>query len=444
MPVVRVFAFVPVFPQATLNWRIPFLIIEPVGRHDIPSEGYAAYMEPTMKCYWRVLFVAFAYLAYAGQAHCAELALEGPSYAAASGWPDGQLSFGYEALPRPGEFLLVSGEADLGTVTGSGLAPAPDQVSQVDLSDYEDCSPVWAHRSGIFGEIMLLRARGVEVAYAVPINGAIVPPPAVPVQVGPTAVADPDYSAGFRIGGTGALDDCTSVSLTYSRFQSSSTDTVGTAAPLVLRSLVFHPGTANAGSDFLDAFANSDVKFDLVDADYRAVWSAGDLWAVNYQFGVRYAGLKQDFTGVYSGTGTIDTLVSNMDFDGGGMRVGMDAMRFAGNSGFLIYGKTSASFVAGEFRGRYTQFSDVDPLIVDTTWKAGRVISILDLELGAGWQSCCGRWRVTGGYMVAGWFNSIPQNQWIQAVQTNDFASLSDTMNAITFDGFNVRLEYRW
>ncbi len=397
-----------------------------------------------MKCYWRGLFVALAHLAYAGQAHCEEFANEFLSRPAAAVWPTaGQLSFGYDSQPRPGEFQLVSGEAGLDPVTG--VAQAPGQVGNVDLNAYEECcSPVWAHRSGIFGEIMLLRARGVEVAYAVPINGGIVPPPAVPVQVGPTAVADPDYSAGFRIGGTYALDDCSSVSLTYTRFQSSSVDAVAANAPLVLRSLVFHPGTANAGADFLAAFANSDVKFDLVDADYRGVWAASDLSVVNYLVGVRYAGLGQDFRGVYSGTGTTDTLVSSMNFDGAGMRLGIDGMRFARNSGFLVYGKSSVSFVAGEFRGRYTQSSDVDPIIVDTSWKAGRLISILDLELGAGWQSCCGRWRVSGGYMVAGWFNSIPQNQWIQAVQTNDFAGLSNTMNAITFDGFTTRIEYRW
>jgi hypothetical protein len=391
-----------------------------------------------MKCYWRVLFVALAYLAYAGQAHCQEFT---PSPV----WPTaGQFGFGYAAEPRPGEFQLVSGHEAPDAVTGGGPAQAPDQVGQVDLNACNECTPVWAHRSGVFGEIMALRARGVEVAYAVPINGAIVPPPVVPIQVGPTAVADPDYSAGFRIGGVYALDDCSSISLTYSRFQSSSNDIVSATAPLVLRSLVFHPGTTNAGSDFLNAFANSDVNFDLVDVDYRGVWAADDLSVVNYLVGVRYAGLGQDFRGVYSGTGTTDTLISNMNFDGAGIRLGIDGMRFAGNSGFLVYGKTSASFIAGEFRGRYTQSSDVDPIIVDTSWKAGRLISILDLELGAGWQSCCGRWRVTGGYMVAGWFNSIPQNQWIQAVQTNNFNGLSNTMNPITFDGFTTRVEYRW
>jgi len=110
----------------------------------------------------------------------------------------------------------------------------------------------------------------------------------------------------------------------------------------------------------------------------------------------------------------------------------------------MIYGKSSASFVAGEFRGRYTQSSDVDPIIVDTSWKAGRIVSILDLELGAGWQSACGRWRLSGGYMVSGWFNAIPSNQWIQSVQTNNFVGLGSNINAITFDGLTTRLDYRW
>jgi hypothetical protein len=396
-----------------------------------------------MKSYWRVLFVAMTCLAYAGQARCEEFATAGLSYPA---WPEGQLSFGYAAQPqpRPGEFQLVTGEVGLQAITGDGPALEADQIGDVELNACYYCPPVWAHRSGMFAEIMLLRARGVEVAYAVPIDGAIVPPPAPPIQVGPTAVADPDFSAGFRVGFTYAFDDCSSVSLTYTRFQSSSTDITGTTAPLVLRSLVFHPGTANAGADFLDAFANLDVKFDLVDVDYRGVWVADDLWVVNYLVGARYAGLKQDFMGVYSGTGTTDTLVSNMNFDGAGMRIGLDGMRFARNSGFLVYGKTSASFVAGELRGRYTQSSDVDPIIVDTTWKAGRVLTILEMELGVGWQSCDSRWRVTCGYMMASWNNAIPQNQWINAVQTNNFAGLSNTLNPITFDGFNTRLEYRW
>jgi hypothetical protein len=39
------------------------------------------------------------------------------------------------------------------------------------------CDPPWIHRSGVFGEFLYLRSRDGEVAYAVPVDGAIVPPP---------------------------------------------------------------------------------------------------------------------------------------------------------------------------------------------------------------------------------------------------------------------------
>src|SRR5882757_6747205 len=163
-----------------------------------------------MKCYWRVLFVGLIYLAYAGQAHCEEFAQAQPEqYQGASAWQTAQ----------PSQYRLVNGEANLDAPEGGPLQ-SPVQVGKVDLNACDDCSPVWAHRSGVFGEIMVLRARGAEVAYAVPIDGAIVPPPVPPIQLGPIAVADPDYSAGFRVGGQVALDDCTSVGLAYTRFQS--------------------------------------------------------------------------------------------------------------------------------------------------------------------------------------------------------------------------------
>jgi hypothetical protein len=293
----------------------------------------------------------------------------------------------------------------------------------------------------VFAELLFLRARDAEVAYAVPIDGAIVPPPTPPIQVGPIAVADPDYAAGWRIGGVWALDECSSIVVSWARFESSSNSIASTEAPLVLRSLVFHPGTANAGADFLDAQATNDVDFDLVDIDYRAVWSSDDLWALNYNVGVRYAHLNQDFNALFTNTGTADTLLSKVSFDGAGIKLGLDGERHACNCGLLVYGKAFASFVAGDFRSRYFQASDVDPTIVDTTWKAGRVVTILDLELGAGWQSQCGRVRVTGGYMFSTWLNAIPTDEWIQAVQQNNFVGLNDH---ITFDGFTARVTYNF
>jgi len=337
----------------------------------------------------------------------------------------------YSAMPNA---EVESSPSDRYVAPGKGYAPP-------DMSYCESCPPPpWVHRTGLFADILYLRARDAEVDYVVPINGAIVPPLVAPIQVGPVGVVDPDYTPAYRVGGTWALDECSSVVLTYTRFETTTSDAQTIDAPFVLRSLVLHPGTLNAGADFLDANANLGIDLHLADVDFRAVWDAGDLWVINYLLGARYANLNQDFNGTFTSTGSVDTLATNVNFDGGGIRVGLDGERHSG-CGLLLYGRANASFVGGEFRGRYTQANDLTGTIVDTSWKSGRLVSILDLEIGAGWQNCNGRLRLSCGYVVSSWFNAVTSNEWIQSVQTNNFEGLGDTM---TFDGLVGRVEYRF
>ena len=107
----------------------------------------------------------------------------------------------------------------------------------------------------------------------------------------------------------------------------------------------------------------------------------------------------------------------------------------------MIYGKAIASFVAGDFRTAYTQMDATDTIVADTTWQAGRVVSITDIELGAGWVSCNGRLRLTGGYTISKWFNTVMVDEYISAVQNNDYVGLGDEM---TFDGLVARVEARF
>jgi hypothetical protein len=254
-------------------------------------------------------------------------------------------------------------------------------------------------------------------------------------------ITDPDYSAGFRVGGVWAIDDCSSIVGTYSNFETNTSDAATAVPPVVLRSLVLHPGTANAASDFLDAAATLDINFDLVDVDYREVWRSGNTWAVNYLVGVRYARLEQNFRAVHSGVGTVDIVNSAVHFDGGGFRLGLDFEQHVGARGVMFYGKSTANFIAGEFRAAYHQGSNVDPTIVDTDWEAGRIMTILDLELGVGWQSRSGNFRMTAGYLFSGWFNAVGTDEWIEGVQSNDFEGLGE---GISFDGLTARMEYRF
>ena len=146
----------------------------------------------------------------------------------------------------------------------------------------------------------MLRPRDAEVAYAVPIDGAIVPPPDNPIQVGPVAMVDPDYSSGFRVGGSWALDQCTSIVATYTFFESHTSNAVAVDAPIVLRSLVTHPGTLNAAADYLAASADLNVDFQTADLDYRAIWWLGECSVVNWSVGARYAQLTQEFDSLFA------------------------------------------------------------------------------------------------------------------------------------------------
>ncbi len=330
------------------------------------------------------------------------------------------------------------------TTAGEAAAPAENLDCGKAVSD---CSqPFWAHRTGVFGEYLLLRPRDAEVAFAVPFNGAIFPPPNNPIQVGPVALVDPDYSSGFRVGGTWAWDQCTSLVATYTSFDSHTSQVANVDAPLVLRSLVAHPGTLNAGADYLSAAADLNVDFQTMDLDYRAIWWLGECSVVNWSMGVRYARLTQDFRSQFSQTGTRDEITTGVAFDGGGIRLGLDGERHHASRGFLLYGKTAMSLVAGEFRAAYFQGSDQDPEIVNTAWKAGRLVPILDLELGAGWQSCNGRLRFTAGYVASMWFNTLTTDSWIRSVQQSTFVGQADAVSqdTLTFDGFVAHAEYRF
>ncbi|MCC9609171.1 hypothetical protein LOC68_06570 [Blastopirellula sp. JC732] len=294
------------------------------------------------------------------------------------------------------------------------------------------CDQRWAHRTGGYGEFLYLRARDADVAYAQIRDGA--------TPFGRTAVADPDYSSGLRVGFWSAWDCRSSLGVSYTGFCSNTTDTLATDAPLSIASLVIHPGSVAAGSTGLEANASLDVSFDQVDITYRRIWGATETASVNWLAGVRYGRIQQQFQSEISVNGTT-TVQSELDFDGVGFTFGFDAERYAPCSGWLIYSKGNAAFLAGEFRGDYTQFDSTDPLEIQTDWKAGRIVPVLDLELGFGWQGYNNHLRLTAGYVVQSWFNTVSTDAWIQGVQNSNFVGLN---NGMTFDGLTAKIEYVW
>jgi hypothetical protein len=298
------------------------------------------------------------------------------------------------------------------------------------------CCGFGAHRSGAFGEMLFLRASGVDMAYAMqmaPGLGGAVPD-------GRVGVVDPVFSTGFRVGYNAALGDRSSVAFTYTNFFSHASDTL--AAPDnggAVSSLVLHPNSSSAGTVSSLVTAGYDIDFQFADVMYRHLAWAGPQHAVNFNLGLRYGNLRQTFqqTGDFDVSSRTNTAIK---FEGVGLRTGLDGERRLGNTRLSFYGNSFISVLFGQVRTSYTQLDTTNDLVQATSsWDDRRVVPILEYELGVRWTSYNGRWRASTGYYTAFWFNTITTSQYVQAVQTSDFVHLGQTT---TFDGFVSRLEY--
>jgi len=311
---------------------------------------------------------------------------------------------------------------------------------------YNDPVPwQYNHRHGFFGDFLYLRPRNAEVAYALPIDGVVALGDEVPI--GPVAIVDQEYEPGFRAGAVIRLTDGASIRGQYSYFRSHASDSATILPPNVLRSLVTHPNAANAATDTLDASAQQDINFDLVDIDYRGLIlgceSCTDCRCaivVNGIIGGRYAMMEQQFRSSFEvlGTRTVDT---NIDFEGGGIRLGVEAEHHATTTGYYVYGSGITNLIVGEFKADYRQVHSNNGQEAFTSWQAGRIVPVVDLELGVGWVGPRRRLKFSGGYLVSTWFNVVKTEDFINAVQHSEFDDLS---GILTFDGLVARATWEF
>jgi hypothetical protein len=302
------------------------------------------------------------------------------------------------------------------------------------------CSdPLWCHRCGVFADLLYLRPGNIDYVYAVEQTGTL----PTDSQTGPTGRVGFDAALGFRVGATQALSDCSSIQATYLWFQDDTQSSI-TATPGNV--LVFQPGLPaipNVGASSVTASSRYDIRFQQVDLDYRGLLYGTYDSAVNYFAGLRYANLKQDFHAqedVGAPTG-LTVVNSHISFDGFGIGFGLDGIRRSSNTGLLVYSRASASFVSGEFKANYRQTEQFVTGAIGNNLVDYRVVTILQTELGTGWQSACGHYRFTIGYQFAGWFNSLTTGSYIQGVQNRQFNNLNET---ITFDGLVTRFLYQF
>ncbi|MEX0643069.1 MAG: Lpg1974 family pore-forming outer membrane protein [Pirellulales bacterium] len=301
--------------------------------------------------------------------------------------------------------------------------------------------PSYIHRTSIFGEFLYVRPRNAEVAYALPIDGPVAPVLGNEVPVGPVAIVDPEYDIAFRAGLNYALNAGASLRGQYTRIHNSVDNEVTVDAPTVLRSLVSHPLGANAATDTLDASATLDTNLDQIDVDFRSLWMGCECncaYAISWLVGVSAAKLDQDFSANYETIG-VTNVATAVEFQGVGMRFGLEGERFFPANGLFVYGSGITSFMFGDFDASYAQVNSLNGTEAFTSWSAGRIVPVFDLEAGAGWMGVNRHLRLSAGYRMTTWFNVVKTEDWIWAVQNHNFTNLDGTL---TFDGLVGRAEW--
>jgi hypothetical protein len=241
-----------------------------------------------------------------------------------------------------------------------------------------------------------------------------------------------------------AIDEFASVRGSYTYYYNSARDSVTAQPGSGLSSLVSYPGLLPPGASFGYGQAGSSLSFQFADVEVRKILVYGQHHALNYSIGARYAHLSGGLNVEQRGApGVVDFVTAKSNFDGGGIRFGLDGEHYARRTGLMAYWRGGASFIGGQFREDYTdQYIPAGaPTTVNSHWNGGRLLTILDAEIGVGWSSKSQRMRFRTGYLINGWFNTIGPGSYVGAVQSGNFDHM---VKAFSLDGLTASAEYRF
>ncbi|MBI1831703.1 MAG: hypothetical protein HYR84_09660, partial [Planctomycetes bacterium] len=211
----------------------------------------------------------------------------------------------------------------------------------------------------------------------------------------------------------------------------------------VLHNFLAFPNTNNAAIDSLTSSADYRIRLLMGDLELRNAIVNNDRLTFNWLAGARYAHLDQNLASVFQVTGTT-TVDSKISFDGFGPRVGLDG-QYRLSHGLYGYAQGVANLLVGQFRGNYEERNIFVGQVGQTSITANRVVPVLELEVGGGWQSANGRYRVSGGYYIGGWFNNMTTTAFAGAIGNTNFTTNGNNFrDTIVFDGFVTRFEFRY
>jgi len=417
-----------------------------VGSMSGPAAPYPAVMAPTY-----MQDNGFGAGMMGPQGPYAAPAFSPASYAGMGGpAPMGPTPMGAGPMPQSPMMTPMASSPGMGQMGQMGpMGPGGDFGGNYS-GGYGDCPPPapmgWQNHVWGFGDFLFLRPSNNEVTYAVPVDSAAATGGTL-IPTGKVKVADPDYAPAFRAGFGAVISPRSALAVTYAQFDRDTFDTghlLGTTS--VFHTLVAAPLPPATGGNFTDVAAQLQTRFRLLDLDYKGLLVYNPEWQVNYVAGARYGQLEQHFTSAFTSClGSQDTVLASSEFDGGGIHLVLEGLRFHPNTQFFLYGRGYTSFLAGTFRGHYEMNSAATTPPSNLSFNVGRVVTMLDLESGLGWQNWTGNVRFSAGYMFSAWYNTVRVNDLITAVQQNQFIIPSTSLRGVqAFDGLVMRVEVLW
>jgi hypothetical protein len=169
-------------------------------------------------------------------------------------------------------------------------------------------------------------------------------------------------------------------------------------------------------------------------------------WDVTWSGGFRFADVdwNRTYTAVDEEEFITTEAVSEMNFRGGGLRVGLEGRRYFFDNGCMsVYLKGDISLLLGDVRMTAARIADdpTTPTDVDTlnfqTFRTRQIIPVTELEAGLTGHITCNT-SVTTGYLFSAWHDLGFRDEF-------NFPTLMETRyddaNILGFDGFFARLE---
>jgi hypothetical protein len=342
--------------------------------------------------------------------------------------PDANAGASAEALPPVERLSMVSAEQEETTWLKEG--------GGCNHCGKHGCRRTWLGCVGGYAELLFLRPGNFDVLYSVEKTGC----DAGATPTGPQGVVGPDMSTGYRVGTYVPLSECSRILAGYTWFRSSDSDLLEAAPGRVLDLVVSHPNIQGCGTDSLVASASFDVQYQFVDLAYQHLLCGGCNWGLSYLAGVRYARLTQEFSAAQNtGAATgLTTVSSNLSYDGIGLRLGLRGETHHAERGLFLYAAGDVSFLSGQHQAAYLQVAQIDPsFTIARNFEDFRLTTILETELGVGWQNETGRVRVSCGFQAAGWYNVLLTQAFLDGSRgpdtNDDFASFSGMVARVEF-----------